>query len=222
MNRILVGPLLAALLVTAGCVGMGQSPEGPTTAASIEGTETDAASNGSTSTGTVTPSEPAMDDRSATVVGIVDTNTYGVEYDDGSLERVTLMGVHAPSDDESAVNVTHFGYPTEETEWKQGRNRAAVAESGHLALRHAQIRLRGESLRISTDSAHPGATDAEGNRLVYITTADGDDFGRVLLWNGFAHVTDQNHSRASEYADLQARAQEERNGLWENDQAAES
>lgn len=217
MKRLTIAVFVALLVVTTGCTGITES--NTTAAPPTDNTTTD--SNTTSSITETTSSPSGLKNATGTVTKIIDGNTYVFEHADGTRENITLLGVETPSDNESEVDVANFGYSPGENDYEKKNNRAWLADAGHMAIRYAQIELRHEEITISTDSTAPGATDADGNRLVYITTDDGDDFARILLWKGYGQVTDHQHSRASEYKTLQDKSKKANNGMWEHDEDSE-
>ncbi|MGH8977096.1 MAG: thermonuclease family protein [Acidimicrobiia bacterium] len=127
----------------------------------------------------------------ATVVQTIDGDTVVVQFGDGALDTVRLLGVDTPE--------TH--HPTKPVEC-----------FGPEAAAHTQRRLLGHRVRLERDVE---ARDRYGRLLAYVDI-DGQRFNDELLRLGYARLLviapNGAHARTMLAAELDART--ERRGLW--------
>jgi micrococcal nuclease len=107
----------------------------------------------------VSPTTPAD------VVLVVDGDTVDVQFEDGKIERLRLIGIDTPE----VVDP-----------------RKPVECYGREASQHAHELLDGQSVSIETDPSQ-GYRDIYGRYLAYIWLADGRNFGEVMIGDGYAH-----------------------------------
>ena len=157
----------------------------------------------STSTQRLVPS--AMpEELIATVVKVIDGDTVEVVLQDGSSERVRLLGVDTP--ETYGQNKPH--------EYGGITDTACLDDSGHLATEFALERLEGRTVTLVFDPL-AGERGFYGRLLAYIIV-NGHDFNAELVELGFARVySEGDSSREQEYLILQHLAQANDLGLWQ-------
>lgn len=177
MNRRAL--VVAALVLTAGC----------TVNVQFEGT-------------TAQPAET----RNATVVEVVDGDTVDVRFEDGTTERVRLLGVDTPEVHAEVDPAEFEGVPDTEA------GRSCLRTWGERASQFATDRLAGETVQVVFDAR----ADKRGSydRLLAYVTTDGDSFNYVLLQRGYARLYDSEFTRRDEFASAEDRAQANGTGLW--------
>lgn len=131
----------------------------------------------------------------ARVVGVVDGDTIDVRIQDGSRQRVRLLGIDAPE-------VAHDAQPG--------------TCGGDQARERARDLMRDRRVALVRDPTQV-ATDRFGRTLAYVE-AEGDDMGRRLVAEGWASAwypaqarRPQRHDR---YRSAQAEAIAARRGMW--------
>ena len=170
--------LLALLLVGSGCVSVGPVGEESSTGA---------------------------DERAATIVEVVDGDTLGVRFRDGTRETVRVLGVDTP-EVHVPVSPEEFGYGN------TSASRAWLRERGRRASAFAREELAGEEVTLVFDS-RTDRRDRYGRLLAYVEY-DGGDFGKRLLAAGHARLYDAAFARRDAYAAAERRAREAGRGLW--------
>lgn len=104
--------------------------------------------------------------RAASVVRVIDGDTVDVKFgDDGSIDRVRLIGIDTPEVVDPRKPVQCFG-------------REASA--------HAHELLDGQPVSVETDVTQ-GNRDIYGRLLGYIWLPDGRNFGQSMIADGYAH-----------------------------------
>lgn len=101
----------------------------------------------------------------AAVARVVDGDTVDVQYQDGSIDRLRLIGIDTPEVVDPRKPVQCFG-------------REASA--------HAHELLDGQTVSIEMDPTQ-GDRDMYGRLLAYIWLPDGRNFGEVMIADGYAH-----------------------------------
>ena len=96
---------------------------------------------------------------------MVDGDTVDVQFDDGNVERLRLIGMDSPEVVDPRKPVQCFG---------------------REASSHAHELLDGQSVSIETDPSQ-GDRDIYGRYLAYIWLPDGRNFGEVMIGDGYAH-----------------------------------
>lgn len=146
------------------------------------------------------------EERSATVVRVVDGDTVDVRFADGTEDRVRLLGVDTP-EVHGEVNPDEFeGVPDTEV------GRSCLRSWGERASEFAAERLAGATVTVTVDSE----ADRRGgyDRLLAYVTVDGESFNRALLDGGYARLYDTQFSRRDEFAAAERHARETATGLW--------
>jgi micrococcal nuclease len=187
-----VAVVVVALLVLSGCL-------------SATGTGPGAPGGGATATlpeaGTGVPD----DARTATVTRVVDGDTVVVELEDGTEEKVRLIGVDTP---EVHVEVTpdEFGIPDTEA------GRSCLRTYGERASDYAERSLDGRTVRLAPDPD----LDRRGyyGRLLAYVYVDGRSFNFALVRTGHARVFRSDFTRRGEFEAAQQRARANRTGVW--------
>lgn len=180
--------LLACLVVLAGCAGLGTDPgvsgspdgAGPTLAA-----------------GAGTP---------VTVVDVVDGDTVDVRYENGTTDRVRLLGVDTPEVHTNNDPSEFEGVPATEAGASCLRR---VGEAASVALRE---RIDGAGARVVVDGS-ADRRDRYGRLLAYLVD-DGTDLNHWLVGSGYARVYDTTFARADRYYAAESTAQDAGRGVW--------
>lgn len=161
--------------------------------------------------GAVSPGDgdsPPADERTATVVEVIDGDTVDVRFADGSEDRVRLLGVDTPEVHADTTPGEFEGVPD------TAPGRACLREWGERASAFATDRLAGESVVVALDSE----ADRRGGygRLLASVTVDGRDrsFNRALLDGGYARHYDTEFTQRDAFAAAERRARENATGLW--------
>jgi micrococcal nuclease len=146
--------------------------------------------------GAVVPSAAAEqnDSHPVTVVRVVDGDTVDVQLEDGTTERLRLIGIDTPEVVDPRKPVQCFG-------------REASA--------HAHELLDGQTVSIELDSSQ-GERDVYGRLLAYLWLPDGRNFGEAMILDGFAHeyTYDQPYSYLNAFRAAQDIAMTTQAGLW--------
>lgn len=181
MNRRALAAVAAvALLVTAGCT------------VTVD----------TTGAGTTAPAE----NRTATVVHVVDGDTVDVRFEDGTEDRVRLLGVDTPEVHEDVSPAEFEGVPDTEA------GRSCLRSWGERAGDYAVQRLADETVTVRVDPV----SDRRGSydRLLAYVVVDGESFNRALLAEGYARLYDSEFTERDDYAAVEERARENDTGLW--------
>lgn len=218
--------LFVALVVLAGCTA--GTPADPTdtlttsptpfssvtTTYSEEPTPTPSTSNGTTSpspspsASTQTPHRSERTEFRVTVVRIVDGDTVEVQFRDGEVEDVRLLGVDTPEVHTETDPVEWEGIPDSTV----GREHLSVwgDRASSFASSHLEI---GETIRIVVDDE----TDRRGSygRLLVYVFDDGVLFNLLLIEQGYARMYDSSFSRRVEFADAEKLARDDDVGVWD-------
>lgn len=158
-----------------------------------------------------TQPEPQQDPQSPTdnqnaysfITRVVDADTFDVVLPDGSTDRVRLLGVDAP-ETYGTNNAYEYGSIT---------NTACLDEWGDTSKWYAVDLLKDREVSLSYDflAGERGYYD----RLLAYVEINGNDFGSMLLQNGYARVyTESNFQKEQNYISLQDQAEFNEIGLW--------
>ena len=149
------------------------------------------------------PSVTAFAHEKAYVVRIIDGDTIDVILEDGSEERVRLLGVDTP-ETYGKNKPYEYGDITDTTCLKGWGNKATEFARGILQEQNV----------ILVSDTQAGERGFYGRLLAYVV-ADNRDIGELLITNGYARVyVEGDSSREEEYLKLQAEAQGRFTGLW--------
>lgn len=127
------------------------------------------------------------------VTKVVDGDTIEVEVA-GKTEKIRMLGVNTPETVDP---------------------RRPVECYGKEASDHAKLILADASVELVADASQ-GDADKYGRLLRYVVMADGTDFGRTMIQDGYAYeyTYDKPYARQAEYKAAQAEAQAQKRGLW--------
>jgi endonuclease YncB( thermonuclease family) len=134
----------------------------------------------------------------ASVVRVVDGDTVDVRFsDDGSTDRIRLIGIDTPEVVDPRKPVQCFG-------------REASA--------HAHELLDGQAVSVETDPTQ-NTRDAYNRLLAYLWLPDGRNFGQVMIADGYAHeyTYDLPYEYRDEFKAAQDEAMTAQAGLWSPD-----
>jgi micrococcal nuclease len=206
---------LCLLVVLAGCSGPAGTTETPTEGV-VSTNQPTVATTDPTPSVSPTARQPTTAPRTTlssprrwtvTVTEVVDGDTMDVRFENGTTERIRLLGVDTPEVYGSNDPAEFEGIPDTETgaEW--------LAGWGENASEFARAELAGETVTISLDPA-ADRRGSYGRLLVYLT-ADGELFNRQLLARGYARYYDAPLTRADAFQRVERRARERDVGLWD-------
>ncbi|MSQ14027.1 MAG: nuclease [Dehalococcoidia bacterium] len=148
------------------------------------------------------PGAPS-DERSVTVTRVIDGDTVDVRRNNGTVDRVRLVGVDTPETSQS----------NKPGEYKGIADMACLDRWGSRATEYARDKLQGRLVRLDPDPKE-GPQDAFGRLLAYVVVGE-DDFNARLVELGYARVyTESKAEREPQYLVLQQRAQQGHLGLW--------
>jgi len=139
------------------------------------------------------------------VIDVIDGDTIIVQFPDGRIEKVRLLGIDTP-------------------EKKAGKNRPYeydditdlnyLAKWGIIATEFTRSMLEGKEAYIEFDE-NAGLRDRFGRLLAYVYLENGTDFNALLVENGFARVYVEGEFKKEDYyLVLEKEAMENRRGLW--------
>ncbi|MFC6988525.1 lamin tail domain-containing protein [Haloplanus sp. GCM10025708] len=198
MGRLTVA-FAVALVVLAGCGG---------TPSPTDGSDTDAPTTGATTPGdaphTATPSPGGG--LAATVVRVVDGDTFEVRYRNGTTDTVRLLGVDTPEVHTATDPAEFEGVPTTDA------GRAWLRDWGHRASEFARTELLDARVRLVVDPA-ADRHGRYGRLLAYVVDDDGT-FNRRLLERGYARLYDSSFGRRDAFAAAESEARANGVGLW--------
>ncbi|CCQ33518.1 nuclease SNase domain protein [Halorhabdus tiamatea SARL4B] len=193
--------VVIAVLLLAGCTGLpgGQPDAGTATSPGSGGTAVEISA-------AETPAAPAGENWTVTVVEVIDGDTMDVRFENGSTERIRLLGVDTPEPDAEVNPAEWDGIPDTEAGLSWLRD---WAENAGV---FAEQRLAGEEVRIVTDEL-AGRRGGYGRLLVYVVL-DGDVFGQQLLEGGYARLYETEFGLYDRFATAEGNAQAADRGVW--------
>lgn len=150
--------------------------------------------------------EPSGHSFNGTVIEIVDGDTIDVRLENGTVERVRLLGIDTP---EVHVEVQPGEYEdVPDTE----AGRACLREAGENASAAVEARLADERVTLRLD---PQA-DARGgyDRMLAIVVHDNSSLNYELIEDGHARLYDTDFSQRDRYAAAEQAAMDADRGLW--------
>lgn len=185
----------------------------PTPTASATPTPTATATPTPTPTATPTPTPTprgpqAGTEWTVTITRVIDGDTVEARFPNGDVETLRLLGVDTPETSLSQTSPGEFeGIP----DTFAGRDH--LYTWGEKATDFATDELEGETVRVAVD---PDA-DRRGSfgRLLVYVYADGDNFNKQLLSDGYARMYDSSFSKRSAFSSVEADAQTNDVGLWD-------
>jgi len=214
--------LVAVLALLAGCTGFGPAPDATGTL-TPENTASNATDGGGVATPTDADTPTAIPNGSTalvdwngsswatltepvTVVEVVDGDTIDVEYANGTVETVRLLGVDTPEVSGDVSPEEFEGVPDTDA------GAACLRRVAEDASAFAESRLAGEQVRLAFD-ARADRRGGFGRLLAYVVH-DGVDFNYRLLADGHARVYDSTFSRSDAYYAAERESQSVRRGVW--------
>ncbi len=141
------------------------------------------------------------------VVRVVDGDTMDVEFPNGEVETVRLLGVDTPETYGQNDPAEFEGIPDNTTgaDW--------LANWGDRATAYATEELDGREVSIDVDP-ESDRRGYYGRLLVYVYTDDGSSFNRALIDEGLARLYDSQFTERSAFESAEADAQRADVGLW--------
>lgn len=182
---------LVLLLLVAGCVG-GTVPTADT-------------QNPPDDPQGVSPYDPDDTSWTVTVVHVVDGDTMEVEFPNGEVDTVRLLGVDTPETSAESASPDEFeGIPDTDA------GRAHLRAWGVEASAFAESELAGEEVTVVTGGDRRGGY----GRLLAHVYVDGEDFNERLLTEGYARLYDTEFAKRDAYAAAESEARAAEVGLW--------
>jgi micrococcal nuclease len=183
---------VAVLLLLAGCAG---AP-----AADLESPPEDPDG--------VDPNDPDDTAWTGTVVRVVDGDTMEVEFPNGEVDTVRLLGVDTPETSAESASPGEFeGIPDTDA------GRTHLVTWGAEASAFAESELAGEEITVVTGGDRRGGY----GRLLAVLYVDGEEFNGRLLTEGYARLYDTEFAKRDAYAAAESAAREGEVGLWNFD-----
>lgn len=179
MERVLLA--VVVLVALGGCTGLASDIGGP-----FEGGET-------------------VED--VTVVHVVDGDTVDVRFQDGSTERVRLLGIDTPEVHGTNSPAEFEGVPDTEA------GEACLREVGQDASEYTTERLQNRTVRIVFDEA-ADRRGGYGRLLAYVYLND-SNVNHDLVAEGYARVYDTTFTQADRFYEAEDRARTEEMGVWQ-------
>ena len=158
----------------------------------------------------VDPDDPADTAWTGTVVRVVDGDTREVEFPNGEVDTVRLLGVDTPETSAESTSPAEFEGISE-----TDAGRAHLATWGAEASAFAESELAGEEVTVVTGGDRRGGY----GRLLAVLYVDGEDFNERLLTGGYARLYDTEFAKRDAYAAAESEARAAEVGLWGFDAA---
>ncbi|ELZ28428.1 nuclease-like protein [Halogeometricum pallidum JCM 14848] len=167
----------------------------------------------------------------ATVIDVVDGDTVDVRLDDGSEERVRILGIDTPE-------TTDNGGAERRAEWEGIENLSYLGRWGDRASEFAKRELTDASVELEADANEPDR-GSFGRLLRYVRYSrtgseegegDGENdagdaptvYNRVAVEEGYARVYDSGFARHDDYLERERSAREGRTRVWKRSDPAQS
>ncbi|MGM0446732.1 MAG: thermonuclease family protein [Methanobacteriota archaeon] len=158
----------------------------------------------------VDPNDPDDTAWTGTVVRVVDGDTVAVEFPNGEVDTVRLLGVDTPETSVESTSPDEFeGVPETDA------GRAHLRAWGGEASAFAESELAGEEVTVVTGGDRRGSY----GRLLAVLYVDGEDFNERLLTEGYARLYDTEFAKRDAYAATESDARERGAGLWDFDES---
>jgi micrococcal nuclease len=162
-----------------------------------------------TSPSAETPSQTTASQKTewtVTVSRVIDGDTLEVEFSDGHVEDVRLLGVDTPEvhTENDPAEFEEIPETTAGNEW--------LRDWGHKASEFARTQLLGKQIMIRTDP-QADRRGSYGRLLVYVSH-DGRDFNQALIEQGYARLYESQFQKRDTYANLEETARANNVGLW--------
>ncbi|MDB2280324.1 thermonuclease family protein [Halorubrum ezzemoulense] len=194
---------VVAVVALSGCAGgPGPATDGDSPTGDLNSPPTDPAG--------VDPGDPDDTAWTGTVVRVVDGDTVEVEFPNGEVDTVRLLGVDTP---ETSADVTSPGEFEGIPDTDAGR--AHLRAWGGEAAAFAESELAGEEVTVVAGGDRRGGY----GRLLAVLYVDGEDFNERLLTEGYARLYDTEFALRDAYAAAEADARERGVGLWAFDES---
>ncbi|WP_216087249.1 DUF4350 domain-containing protein [Halopiger xanaduensis] len=139
------------------------------------------------------------------VVEVADGDTADVQFEDGTVETVRILGIDTP---ETGNTSERFA------EWEGIEDGEALRDKADAATDYAVDLLDGETVTLSFDE-NEGLRGNYGRLLGVLDLPDGTRYNEAVLEDGHARVYDSGLEAHDELRDLEADARAAGRGLWE-------
>ncbi|TKX75091.1 nuclease [Halorubrum sp. GN11_10-6_MGM] len=161
----------------------------------------------------VDPNDPGDTAWTGTVVRVVDGDTMEVEFPNGEVDTVRLLGVDTPETSAESTSPDEFeGVPNTDA------GRAHLRAWGAEASAFAESELAGEEVTVVTGGDRRGGY----GRLLAVLYVDGEEFNERLLTEGYARLYDTEFALRDAYAAAESEARAGEVGLWAFDESDSS
>ena len=170
-------------------------------------TPTQTATSTSSSAAPVPAAVSGGEAQQATVVRVIDGDTMEVEFTNGELDTIRLIGVDTPETTLSRTDPAEFEGIPESTAGKDH-----LYNWGQRAEQFANQELDGQQVRVVTDPE--GDRRGSYGRLLAYIYVGGENFNQQLLGEGYARVYDSSFSLRGEFDSTETQAQQNNVGLW--------
>ncbi len=152
----------------------------------------------------ISASSGAIESSKAKVTRIVDGDTVEVQIGTKT-EKVRLIGIDTPEKHESSKLNSDAA--------RTGQDKAAIKALGELASKYTEKHLLNKTVKLEFKPDEK--RDRYGRLLAYVRLADGTDFNRNIIADGYANAyTKYPHARMDSYRAAERMARERKQGLW--------
>ncbi|MDS0295578.1 lamin tail domain-containing protein [Halogeometricum luteum] len=166
----------------------------------------------------------------ATIVDVVDGDTIDVRLDDGSEERVRIIGIDTPETEDNAD-------AERRAEWEGIEDLSYLGRWGNRASEFAKRELTDASVELEADANEPDRgsfgrllryvrydrSDGEGQNEDDDGTDDGSTvYNRLAVAEGYARVYDSGFARHDDYLERERSAREDGARVWKRSDPAQS
>lgn len=139
------------------------------------------------------------------VVEVTDGDTADVQFDDGTVETVRILGIDTPETGTTSERLA---------EWEGVEDGAALRDKADAATDYAVGLLDGETVTLSFDE-NEGLRGNYGRLLGFLDLPDGTRYNEAVLEDGHARVYDSGLEARDELWDREADARAAGRGLWD-------
>ncbi|RKD95136.1 lamin tail domain-containing protein [Halopiger aswanensis] len=139
------------------------------------------------------------------VVEVTDGDTADVQFQDGTVETVRILGIDTPETGNTDERLA---------EWEGIEDGDALREKADAATDYAVDKLAGETVTLSFDE-NEGLRGNYGRLLGFLDLPDGTRYNDAVLEDGHARVYDSGLEAHDELWDLEADARAAGRGLWD-------
>lgn len=160
----------------------------------------------SLTTPTTTPSPAGENSYRVTVVEVVDGDTMEVQYQNGTVDTIRLLGIDTPEIHVPTNPGEYEGIPATEA------SRDWLRQWGHKASEYVRTKITGETIRVVVDEQ----ADRRGSygRLLVYAYHDDELLNHQLIQQGYARLYDTAFSKRSQFSNAEKTAQSNNVGLW--------